>query len=65
MSRCCACNKRLTPSELRRKSINLGDYLDMCDWCYSSIEEEVPCEIKEEEDEEDFDFFLGEIENVS
>lgn len=41
--RCKACNTVLSFYESTRKSVTTGEYIDLCDWCYKSIEEDVPC----------------------
>ena len=40
--RCCSCNKILNDSEATRKVVSTGDYLDMCNKCYSDISSSVP-----------------------
>ena len=39
--RCRCCDKKLSEFEATRKSINTGEYLDMCNRCYSTISKEV------------------------
>lgn len=39
---CCCCDKILNDFESCRKSKSTGDYLDMCNTCYSTVQEEVP-----------------------
>ncbi len=40
--RCYCCNKALTDFEATRKSTTTGEYLDMCNKCYSTIKNETP-----------------------
>ena len=35
--RCCACNKNLSDFESTRKSITTGEYLDLCNGCFSGV----------------------------
>lgn len=42
--RCYSCNKILNDSEATRKLVSTGDYLDMCNKCYSDIAFVVPTE---------------------
>jgi len=35
--RCCACNKNLSDFESTRKSTITGEYLDLCNGCYSGV----------------------------
>ncbi|CAB4147281.1 hypothetical protein UFOVP507_20 [uncultured Caudovirales phage] len=39
--RCYCCNKVLSDYESTRKSINTGNYLDMCNRCYGTISNEI------------------------
>lgn len=39
--RCRCCDKRLSDFEATRKHINTGEYLDMCNKCYSTIDKQV------------------------
>ena len=57
MTRCVACDKNLNDFESTRKDLN-GDYIDMCNKCYSFIKDDVlsteredliPSEVIEEE----------------
>lgn len=41
--RCYACNKRLSDRESTRRSAISGDFLDLCDSCFSTISDDVPC----------------------
>jgi hypothetical protein len=38
---CVACDKQLSDIETSRKSKKTGEYLDMCNRCFSSISEDV------------------------
>ena len=42
MTRCICCNKNLSDKESTRKGVNTGEYLDMCDGCFSTVEDEFP-----------------------
>ena len=53
--RCIACNKNLNDFESTRKSAITGEYLDLCNACYHSVESDIPA--KERDDlrsEEEF-----------
>jgi hypothetical protein len=39
--RCYCCNKALSDYEATRKSVTTGDFLDMCNKCYSTISGDV------------------------
>lgn len=39
--RCRCCDKRLSDFEATRKHINTGEYLDMCNKCYATIDKQV------------------------
>lgn len=39
--RCKACNTALTDYESTRKSIQTGEFLDLCNACYTYIKEDV------------------------
>ena len=39
--RCYCCNKILSDFESTRKSASTGEYLDMCNKCYSTIKDEL------------------------
>lgn len=39
--RCVCCDKLLTDFESSRKSINTGEYLDMCTDCFKHIKDDV------------------------
>lgn len=41
MPRCIACNKNLNDYEATRKDLH-GQFLDMCNKCYTPIQSEVP-----------------------
>ena len=42
--RCKACDVLLQEHELKRKGLITGDYIDLCDSCFSTIEDEVATE---------------------
>ena len=56
--RCCCCNKALSDYEATRKSVQTGDFLDMCNKCYGSISGEVLAlertDLRHDEDDEEF-----------
>ena len=58
--RCLSCNKILSDFESTRKSANTGEYLDLCNSCFSDIQYDVDAivreDLREDEvvDEEDF-----------
>jgi hypothetical protein len=39
--RCYCCDKNLSDFESTRKSVTTGDYLDMCNKCYSTIKDDL------------------------
>lgn len=39
--RCIACNSELTDYESTRKSSTTGEFLDLCNTCYTVINEEI------------------------
>jgi hypothetical protein len=39
--RCIACNAVLTDFEATRKGVNTGEYLDMCERCFSTIRDDI------------------------
>lgn len=39
--RCYCCDKVLSDFESTRKSVATGDYLDMCNKCYSTIKDDL------------------------
>lgn len=55
--RCYCCDKLLSDFESTRKSVNTGDYLDMCNKCYSTIKEDLHAE-------ERYDLFDGDEEEL-
>ena len=65
MCRCIACDKNLSDRESTRKGVNTGEYLDLCDHCFSTVAEEFPYieghgkgpSGMEEMDDEDLDYF--------
>jgi len=40
--RCRACNCILTDQEATRKYTTVNDFVELCDHCYSTIEEDLP-----------------------
>ena len=61
--RCKACDKRLNAFESTRKSKVHGDYIDMCNRCFSTIADEIPVTVRndlaEVENEDDDDTLAG------
>ena len=55
--RCYCCDKILSDFESTRKSVNTGDYLDMCNKCYSTIKDDLHAE-------ERYDLFDGDEEEL-
>lgn len=55
--RCYCCDKLLSDFESTRKSVNTGEYLDMCNKCYSTIKEDLHAE-------ERYDLFDGDEEQL-
>ena len=65
--RCYCCDKALSDFESTRKSVATGNYLDMCNKCYSTIKEDLVAEERydlydgddeqttEEQDQENYD----------
>jgi hypothetical protein len=57
--RCHCCDKNLNDFESTRKSVSTGEYLDMCNKCYSTISDDLLSEVRydlydgNEEDEYD------------
>ena len=46
--RCIACDKLLSEFECTRRSIQTGEFMDLCNKCYSNIEDDVPALSREE-----------------
>jgi len=55
--RCYCCDKILSDFESTRKSVNTGDYLDMCNKCYSTIKDDI-------HSEERYDLFDGDEDQL-
>ena len=55
--RCYCCDKILSDFESTRKSVNTGEYLDMCNKCYATIKDELHAE-------ERYDLFDGDEEQL-
>jgi hypothetical protein len=55
--RCYCCDKILSDFESTRKSVSTGDYLDMCNKCYSTIKDEL-------HSEERYDLFDGDEDEL-
>jgi hypothetical protein len=60
--RCQCCDKNLNDYESTRKSVSSGEYLDMCNKCYSTISDDLLSEVRydlydgNEEDNEDGEY---------
>jgi len=39
---CCCCDRNLSDFESTRKSKSTGEYLDMCNACYRTVQDSVP-----------------------
>jgi len=46
--KCLACDKVLSEFESTRRSLMSGDFMDLCNKCYSNIEEDAPALSREE-----------------
>ena len=55
--RCYCCDKILSDFESTRKSVMTGNYLDMCNKCYSTIKDEL-------HSEERYDLFDGDEDSL-
>jgi hypothetical protein len=53
--RCCCCNKNLSDYESTRKSKSTGEYLDMCNKCYGTIEDDLDTEVNQDLSEQSLD----------
>lgn len=40
--RCLACNCQLTDAESTRKYATSGQFVDLCDRCFSTVEDDIP-----------------------
>jgi hypothetical protein len=40
--RCLSCNRRLNDKESTRKYSSSGEYIDLCDRCFSYVADEIP-----------------------
>ena len=59
--RCQACNRALTDFESTRKSATTGEYLDLCNQCFSEISSEIDAlereDLRDQDNtEEEFDY---------
>lgn len=56
--RCYCCNKALSDYEATRRSVNTGEFLDMCNKCYGSISSDVlsleRTDLRHEDEDEEF-----------
>lgn len=46
--RCVCCDVELTPYEATRRAKSSGEFLDMCNTCYSHISEDVPSIVRKD-----------------
>ena len=46
--KCLACDKILSDFESTRRSLISGEFMDLCNTCYTNIEDDVPALSKEE-----------------
>ena len=46
--RCVACNKLLSDFESTRKSVTTGEYLDLCNHCFHTIQSDAPSTERED-----------------
>jgi hypothetical protein len=46
--KCLACDKVLSEFESTRRSLMSGEFMDLCNRCYSNIEEDAPALSREE-----------------
>lgn len=46
--RCSCCNNLLNDYEATRRSLTNGEFLDICNSCYSDMEEDVPSYARED-----------------
>jgi hypothetical protein len=54
--RCVACNKALNDYESTRKSATTGEYLDLCNGCFHSVDQDIEAIARADLlDEESFD----------
>jgi hypothetical protein len=65
--RCLSCNKNLTDFESTRKFASTGEYLDLCNRCYSDIQDDVDTiirpDLQEDEQVSEDDDYDDEEEN--
>lgn len=40
--RCYSCNRNLNDSESTRRVVSTGEFLDLCNRCYSDVAQEIP-----------------------
>lgn len=56
--RCICCNRALSDYEATRRSVNTGDFIDMCNKCYGSIASDVLAyerqDLRHEDEEDEF-----------
>jgi hypothetical protein len=65
--RCLACDRRLNDRESTRRYSSTGDFIDLCDRCFSTISDDVPDlddeavdeGIDENEGDEDYGHFVN------
>ena len=64
--RCLSCNKILTDFESTRKFASTGEFLDLCNRCYSEVQDDIDTiirpELQEDENVDEDDVFDDEEE---
>ena len=65
--RCYCCNKILNPFEMTRKAVSTGDYIGMCNKCYSTISDDLLSEVRYDlyDGNEDEEYEEGEYDEES
>jgi hypothetical protein len=53
--RCVCCNKQLSDYESTRRHAITRDFLDMCNTCYTSVQDSVPSKAREDLEEKTVD----------
>ena len=64
--RCCACNRLLNDFESTRKSKTTGEYLDLCNKCFGTVQQDLATDIRSDlpEDEvPDDELDFGELDS--
>jgi len=53
--KCLACDKILNDREASRKSISTGEHLDLCDWCFEPVRDDIPSTVNVRLDSSEFE----------